>query len=495
MRHLIKKQIIEINLDSRLNYYQVQQQVSDRYWNEIVPLLGKSFDSISNEDELMEIDHFEVDLGVVSEKEIKDEDWIRVVKKKIEEKLISVTDPASSQYAVRLRDRRLGVIRQWLYYMDHGFLAWNSGQPDDKWHQDVMEALAIDFDSCRTLRERILRDSFFLKRIVTQHSDHFLYNLTEIITAEKQLSLPEYVDELILLYRNLQQRKKISGKESDKELRNNLWERLLNRASKGKPYPFASNLPAGLIRSFVEENMLTAKIPSATAEKLPVTLPMITRYSKELKNRLKKEEKQIESVVKDLNISKIKISEKGIGDDREQISKFNGRVIDEEGIFIVNAGTVLLHPFLKSLFNRLELIRGNVFIDGHAQEASLYLIHYLGTGQTEAKEFELTLAKVLCAYPLEKPVEPSKALPAEFTFEADMLLEAAIGQWEILKNTSVAGLREGFLQRPGKLSSKNGNLYLQVEKKSIDVLLDYLPWNLSMIMLPWMKDILRIEWR
>src|SRR5664280_2758909 len=116
MRHLIKKQIIEINLDSRLNYYQVQQQVSDRYWNEIVPLLEKSFDSVSNEDELMEIDHFELDLGVVSEKEITDEDWIMVVKKKIEEKLISVTDPASSQYAVRLRDRRLGVIRQWLYY-------------------------------------------------------------------------------------------------------------------------------------------------------------------------------------------------------------------------------------------------------------------------------------------------------------------------------------------------------------------------------------------
>ena len=222
---------------------------------------------------------------------------------------------------------------------------------------------------------------------------------------------------------------------------------------------------------------------------------MISRYSKELKNRLKKEEKHIERVVHDLNISKTRISEEGIGDDREQISKFNGRVIDEEGIFIVNAGTVLLHPFLKSLFNRLELIKGTFFVDGHAQETSLYLIHYLGTGQTEAKEFELTLAKVLCAYPLEKPVEPSKALPAEFTREADMLLEAAIGQWEILKNTSVAGLREGFLQRPGKLSSKNGNLYLQVEKKSIDVLLDYLPWNLSMIMLPWMKDILRVEWR
>ena len=419
----------------------------------------------------------------------------REVKKKIEEKITSVTDPASSQYAVRSRDRRLGVIGQWLYYMDHGFLAWNSGQLDDKWHQDVLEALAVDFNSYQTLKERILRDSFFLKRIVTQHPDNFLHKLTEIITAEKQESLPGSVDELLLLYRNLQKRKKISGNVSDKELRNNLWQSLLSRASKGKPYPSASTLNAGLIRSFVEENMLTSKIPSATAEKLPVTLTLLTRYSKELKNRLRKEEKRIEMVVQDLNIPKNKISEEGTGDDKEQISKYNWRVLDEEGIFIVNAGTVLLHPFLKSLFNRLGLIKDAVFIDEHAQETSLSLIHYLSTGQIEAKEFELTLAKVLCAYPLEKPVEPAEMLSHEFTQEADMLLEAAIGQWEILKNTSVAGLREGFLQRPGKLFSRNGNLWLQVEKSSIDVLLDYLPWNLSMIMLPWMKDILRVEWR
>jgi hypothetical protein len=64
-----------------------------------------------------------------------------------------------------------------------------------------------------------------------------------------------------------------------------------------------------------------------------------------------------------------------------------------------------------------------------------------------------------------------------------------------LKNTSAAGLREGFLQRPVKLFTKNGDIYLRVEKSSIDVLLDYLPWNLGIIMLPWMKDILRVEWR
>ncbi len=495
MRHLIKKQIIELKLDKKVNYYHIQQQVSDWYRNEIVPLLEKVFDEISNEDELMEIDRFEVDLGVVSEKEIGDDDWIREIKKKIEDKLAAVTDPASSQYAVISRDRRLGVFEQWLYYMDHGFLAWNSGQPADKWYQDVLEALATDFNSDQILKGRILRDSFFLKRIVTQHTDGFLHKLSEILTAEKQEYLSEYVDELLLLYLNLQKRKKISGNENERELRNILWQRLLGWASNGKPYPSASTLTAELVRSFVEEIIPAVKISPALAEKLPVTWPLLNLYSDELKKRLRKEEKRIGMAVKNLENLKEKKFEEGPGNINEQISRYNGKVLDEEGIYIVNAGTVLLHPFLKSLFDRLELVKEGVFVDEHSQVTSLYLIHYLSNGYTEAKEYELTLAKLLCAYPIEKPVELAEALSREFTREADLLLEAAIGQWNILKNTSVDGLREGFLQRPGKLFSRNGNLYLHVETKSIDVLLDYLPWNLSIIMLPWMKDILRVEWR
>ena len=270
---------------------------------------------------------------------------------------------------------------------------------------------------------------------------------------------------------------------------------LVKLGFKGQAISFRSTLPAVLIRSFVEENMLTAKITPAIAEKMTVILPLVIQYSKDLKNRLKTEEKRIKMVIQDMKISKSKISEKDFADDKGQISKYNGKALDEEGIFIVNAGTVLLHPFLKSLFNRLGLVKDAAFIDEHSQETSLYLIHYLSTGQIAAKEYELTLAKVLCAFPLEKPVETVESLPSEFTMEADRLLEAAISQWEILKNTSVAGLRESFLQRPGKIFSRNGNICIQVEKNSIDVLLDYLPWNLSIIMLPWMKDILRVEWR
>jgi hypothetical protein len=45
------------------------------------------------------------------------------------------------------------------------------------------------------------------------------------------------------------------------------------------------------------------------------------------------------------------------------------------------------------------------------------------------------------------------------------------------------------------LTEKNGESLIRVEKNSIDILLDYLPWSLSMIMLPWRNELLRVDWR
>ncbi len=79
--------------------------------------------------------------------------------------------------------------------------------------------------------------------------------------------------------------------------------------------------------------------------------------------------------------------------------------------------------------------------------------------------------------------------------EALHLLTVVIGKWEVLKRTSIEGLREGFLQRKGKLTEQESGILLQVERGSIDLLLDQLPWNISMIKLPWMNRLLRVDWR
>lgn len=165
------------------------------------------------------------------------------------------------------------------------------------------------------------------------------------------------------------------------------------------------------------------------------------------------------------------------------------------GIYLNQAGLVLLHPFLRLYFEDVGLLTENAFRHEYAQQMAIALLHYLATGATDVPEYELVLPKLLCGWPLNEPVMTGLELPDAALAEGENLLQAVINYWEVLKNTSPDGLREGFLQRQGKLTRNDmSDWKLRVEQQSIDILLSRLPWGLSMVKLPWMPEILVVEW-
>jgi hypothetical protein len=81
---------------------------------------------------------------------------------------------------------------------------------------------------------------------------------------------------------------------------------------------------------------------------------------------------------------------------------------------------------------------------------------------------------------------------------AEELLGGVRQNWDKLRNTSADVLRGTFLMRNGRLHREEGiepAWKLVVEKKGYDVLLDTLPWRLSMIRLSWMTELLNVQWR
>ena len=78
--------------------------------------------------------------------------------------------------------------------------------------------------------------------------------------------------------------------------------------------------------------------------------------------------------------------------------------------------------------------------------------------------------------------------------ECEDLLNSVIQNWSVLKNTTTEGLRESFLQRSGKMTEQEDQFIIQPEQRSIDLLLEYIPWTFRMIRLPWMKKAVEIEW-
>jgi hypothetical protein len=170
----------------------------------------------------------------------------------------------------------------------------------------------------------------------------------------------------------------------------------------------------------------------------------------------------------------------------------DGELDLDEGLFVENAGLVLLHPFLPALFERLGVAADDVILQ---PDRALALLHVLATGNTPAPEYRLLVPKLLCGLPLDEPAPAPIELTKEDLEEAAALLTAVIGHWEALADASPNALRGTFLTRPGKLSIRGGDWLLQLEQRSFDVLLDRLPWSIGAVRLPWMTRLLWVEWR
>lgn len=166
-----------------------------------------------------------------------------------------------------------------------------------------------------------------------------------------------------------------------------------------------------------------------------------------------------------------------------------------EAAYISNAGLVLLWPFFNMLFERVGYLEEKQFKNPEMAERAAHLLQFLVSGGAEFPEHLLLLNKLLCGIDPARPLARAVPLTPEERSTGEGLLGAALGRWESLKNTSIAGLRETFLQRPGKLVRGDERLTLTVETKTVDILLDRLPWSIALIKLPWMPLPLYVTWR
>ena len=490
MQHIIKKQVIELQIDKDLDAFKIQQQVSNHYLQQIVPTLQKEFDAITNEDEILIIDKLEIDLGTISATEINSIKTDNAfIKKTLEQTIEHIKKEKAFGGMNKLNTMPANSYRQWFFYMQKGYLPWNVLQPNEKWYIEVLQQLATDFNSVEKLRKEIIENKTFATRIAQEHTVTFLLQLVGIITSKNQDALSEIINEICSVLN------KANNENQDKKNltafnHTILWQQVLLITATGQILS-TTNIGSEVLKNYITSHQY--KINSENIKLLNESV-LLKPIIKQL---------QHEKILTTNNIATEKIKKKIISTDEEINIKKNKKEaamkaneqVQEEGIFTTLAGLVLLHPFLSSLFAVLNLLQNKQFINLQAQEKAINILYYLATGNTAAEEYELIIPKILCGFPIENIITKSTDLSAVEMEEADGLLTAVIAQWNILKNTSPTGLREGFLKRNGKVFTKNTELYIQVETGSIDMLLDQLPWGLNIIKLPWIKNIIRTEWR
>ena len=173
--------------------------------------------------------------------------------------------------------------------------------------------------------------------------------------------------------------------------------------------------------------------------------------------------------------------------------------LESDPLYIDNAGLVLTAAFLPQLFAVLDLLveeegRRPALCDRVTASRAVHLLQYLADGRTSLPEPLLVLNKILCGLPTAMPVEREIELSERERDVCDTLLRSVIAAWKSIANTSVAGLQEGFLRREGKLQRTDDGWKLTVQRKTIDFLIDELPWSVSVIFLRWMPQPLYVSW-
>lgn len=166
-----------------------------------------------------------------------------------------------------------------------------------------------------------------------------------------------------------------------------------------------------------------------------------------------------------------------------------------EDIYIDNAGLVLLGPYLPRYFEMLGLLEGNKFKDRDASERGAHLLQYLLNESTDSFEYQLVINKLLCGVDAGTPIVKRIEITDEEKEASESLLNGIIANWPVLKNTSIEGLRESFLQREAHLQRKDDGWHLLVQTKAFDMLMDSIPWSYSIVKLGWMKRAIHVDWR
>ena len=171
---------------------------------------------------------------------------------------------------------------------------------------------------------------------------------------------------------------------------------------------------------------------------------------------------------------------------------------DLKHIPIPNAGLAILSPFLPMLFMRLNMLSQDrrSFNSNESKVRAIFILqHLMASEDREYDEKDLFLNRLLINYPFNEPLPKRMELNQDELNTIDSLLEAAKTNWEKMRNTSMRGFQEAFLRRAGFIEKTEREWVLTVEERAFDILLDSIPWSYKLVRLPWMENILKVNWR
>lgn len=169
-----------------------------------------------------------------------------------------------------------------------------------------------------------------------------------------------------------------------------------------------------------------------------------------------------------------------------------------ETIFIDNAGLVLLNAYFPQLLKQLELLPEAGKPDPLLQERGVVALQHVLLDDPILSEEQLLFNKLLMGLELNHLIifdgfvgdEKAKVIQ-----NVHDMIKAYISHWPAIGQSSVDGFRANWLYRRGKLELAEEHWELHVERQPYDILMDQLPFSISLVNLSWMNKPLTVYWQ
>ncbi|NVO21496.1 MAG: hypothetical protein HXX13_17475 [Bacteroidetes bacterium] len=477
--HRIRKQRWLITARNSAQAFSLRKKVQDEWGSLIEPMLEKAFDELAPNGEIIKIDKLEIALHLHPETlekkpELIQQEIFQQVREQLEP-LIRSKDINATTSIERTDDRQFRY-QQLIRYLSNGSLSWESSG-------------LSNYEIISNFRQVIVENPEALLVHLGNNNPGtaFIFRLLQLSSDETELDYlkplfhANWSKEFVSFMQSL-----ISHGDSS-----HLFDRL----------KVASSVMEQAIRS--RDNHLLPDFSIPLSQSLTVHGESLIAYLKMLPLSdvfLPGREEKIPVMPATADASMNLNPDDNGGEQSEKLAVDDASLPEDsktgDGFLVTNAGLILLHPFMEQLFRArgiLEAGEKNIAPGKLAKAAAI--LHFAVTGSTGVYEFELGLIKVLLGLdPSDELTVAVGLLDSEDCSEVESMLGAFISHWAAIKNTSVNGLRESFLQRSGLLSWKDEQWTLNVERKSYDMLLDMLPWTISIVKLPWMQKPIFTEW-
>jgi len=498
---IIRKQKFRIVAASEAVALQVRRQLNDTLQYDVIAMLEQVFSSYNTAGRYINIDTIKVNVGAISSGKF-DEDFIRLLApelaRAVQQQLSTqfetsatnashpnTTSPASDTSAatagISHQQQQLNAL---VYFLQHGVFPW--------WHKSAAETPATMLGSMAD--EEI--DSLLMKLYgaIKAGAKQAIHNIAgRLFNNLPPNRFSMAIDRLTSLLNETSLNRNIQLLQHEADPLSRLFS-ITPQVYYTQLFNFVlqqNSSATGSISAFLQQLKTTFGLHPTQAKHndvqnlSPRLAAMFNQIARQAANTSEKKEAQHNSQA-ETSSSQL---------DGHQKTTASASPLTEEGLFISNAGLVILHPFLQALFHVFNFLdQQHHFISSKAKYKATVVLYYLQSGSQAYQEWEMGLNKTLCNLPIEEVLPNNIVLTPQELEECNNLLQTVVKYWEALKGAGVEAMQQTFFLREGKLTFKQDHWLLQVERTGTDILLDRLPWGINTIKFPWLPNLIYTEW-